>query len=1033
MRRPWSLQTYAYLLLLAVAVPLVLVLLLAQRQQMRYLDEETGDQLLALARIAAADADQWFIETRELLDGLARRPAVRALDSASCDPVFRDSETRSPRWLELSLADRNGRVVCTTGISAPSGDLRDAGTVPPRRAGSGQGYWVEALGTGSPGTPSSVALGVPVRGADDSHIGALVARIDAARFAPSRQWSGGLLPKSTVVFLDRDGRMVARRDAGDMAAVALTGESIAEILHDREGHRRGPTVDGTEVYYGFADVAVAQGRMLVAIPASETDPPVHRALRRNLLWALAILVAALLVVTWVTRLFARPLREVVAVARRVAAGDRAVRAREGGPLELVELARQTNQLQDDLVRSGEALRTSEARYRALFETSNDAILGVDQGSRIVFANDAVERMLGYPPSELIGQDAALLQPPRLRRAFRTGLRQYLDTGVAGGGRATLETRALHKDGREVAVEFTYSQLGTGTDSLIVGILRDVSERRAVMARLRESEARFRALADSAPALIWMADADQGCTYVNRAWTAFTGHPSAQDLGDGWLDSVHPADRIRCREANAAAFAERRGFVIEFRLRRHDGEYRWVLNQGAPRIQGKDTLAGYIGSGVDIHDRVVADQRVRRLTTLYAALSEVNEAILRLHNPAQLFQRVCDIVVRHGLQVANIGMLDPDRRFLRHVAVAGDRWNHFRDSVIATDGSDPSHSIPTMIALRDEAPFVSNNRATDPRTVPLLDPVMARELLSTAAFPLRQQDRVVGVFDVFADEVNFFDAELVGLLELLADDVSFALETLAARANRDRAEGALRQLNATLEERVRERTRSLEIANHELEAFSYSTSHDLRAPLRAISGFTDIVLERHAENLDADALGYLQRVKSAATRMSQLINDLLDLSRISRATFERRATSLTDLAQEIVAELREGSAERVVDVLIAPGMVAQVDPGLVRQLLANLLGNAWKFTGRVKHATIEFGTLVRDGSETYFVRDNGAGFDMEHADKLFAPFQRLHGEREFPGTGIGLALAQRVVTRHGGRIWAEAATGFGATFFFTLPP
>jgi len=1033
MRGPWSLQTYAYLVVLAVAVPLVLVLLVAQYRQLRYLDEETGDQVLALARIAAADADQWFLETRDVLDGIARRASARALDSASCDPVFRDSEAKNPRWLELSLTDHTGRVICSTAPSAPSGDPHAAGTAPARRTGNGQGYWVDALGVGSAAPASTVAMGVPMRAADGAAIGALIARIDAARFAPSRQWGGGLLPKSTVVFLDRDGRFVARGDVGNTAAVALPGTRVAEILRDREGHRRGTAVDGTDVFYGFAEVAVAQGRMLVAVPAAEADPGVHGALRRNVLWALAILVVALSAVTWVTRRFAQPLREVADVARRVAAGDRAARAKEGGPLELVELARQTNRLQEDLVRSGEALRASEARYRALFETSNDAILGVDHGSRIVFANDAVERILGHSPAELVGQDAAMLQPPRLRRAFRAGLRQYLDTGVAGGGRVTVETRALHKDGREVAVEFTYSQLGTGIDSLIVGILRDVSERRAVMARLRESEARFRALADSAPALIWMADADQKCTYVNRAWTAFTGHPPAQDLGDGWLDSVHPDDRARCREANAAAFAARRGFSIEYRLRRHDGEYRWVLDQGAPRIQGKDTLAGYIGSGVDIHDRVVADQRVRRLTTLYAALSEVNEAILRLHTPAELFQRVCDIVVRHGLQVANIAMLDPDRRFLRHVAVAGDRWNLFRGSVIATDGSDPRHSIPTMVALRDEAPFVSNDRATDPRTVPLLDPVMARELRSTAAFPLRQQDRVVGVFDVFADEVDFFDAELVRLLELLADDVSYALETLAARANRDRAETALRQLNATLEERVRERTRSLEIANRELEAFSYSTSHDLRAPLRAISGFTDIVLERHAGNLDADALGYLQRVKSAATRMSQLINDLLDLSRISRATFERRATSLTDLAQEIVTELREGSPERVVDVLIAPGMVAQVDAGLVRQLLANLLGNAWKFTGRVKHATIEFGTLVRDGRETYFVRDNGAGFDMEHADKLFAPFQRLHGEREFPGTGIGLALAQRVVTRHGGRIWAEAATGFGATFFFTLQP
>jgi len=224
---------------------------------------------------------------------------------------------------------------------------------------------------------------------------------------------------------------------------------------------------------------------------------------------------------------------------------------------------------------------------------------------------------------------------------------------------------------------------------------------------------------------------------------------------------------------------------------------------------------------------------------------------------------------------------------------------------------------------------------------------------------------------------------------------------------------------------------LEGANQELEAFSYSVSHDLRAPLRAIDGFTKALMEEYGEKLDDQAGHYLKRVRLATQRMSQLIDDLLNLSRIARAPLVRDRVDVTGLVRRILSDPQERDPERTVQTSVPPRLAADADPRLLAVLFDNLLGNAWKFTARHSGARIEVGQERREDEQVFFVRDNGAGFDMTYKARLFAPFQRLHSESEFPGTGIGLATVQRVVVRHGGRIWAESTVDRGATFYFTL--
>jgi PAS domain S-box-containing protein len=234
-----------------------------------------------------------------------------------------------------------------------------------------------------------------------------------------------------------------------------------------------------------------------------------------------------------------------------------------------------------------------------------------------------------------------------------------------------------------------------------------------------------------------------------------------------------------------------------------------------------------------------------------------------------------------------------------------------------------------------------------------------------------------------------------------------------------------------DEAIKRFNEQLLATNKELESFSYSVSHDLRAPLRSIDGFSQALLEDCGANLDEQGRGYLQRIRANSQRMGQLIDDLLNLSRMARCDINREPVDLSALTHTIVAELHGTAPTRSVDVVIAPGLTASGDARLLRVVLENLIGNAWKFTRKRSRACIEFGTIAANGTPAYFVRDDGAGFDMAYADKLFGAFQRLHDAADFEGTGIGLATVQRVVHKHGGRVWAESEPERGATFYFTL--
>ncbi len=253
----------------------------------------------------------------------------------------------------------------------------------------------------------------------------------------------------------------------------------------------------------------------------------------------------------------------------------------------------------------------------------------------------------------------------------------------------------------------------------------------------------------------------------------------------------------------------------------------------------------------------------------------------------------------------------------------------------------------------------------------------------------------------------------------------------ARGEEDKEQ--IRQLNADLARRAYERMSQLEATNKELETFSYSVSHDLRAPLRGINNFSRFLVEECGAQLDEQGKHYLERILADVARMTALIDDLMRLANVAKAELRKTDVDFGELAQEIVARLRASAPERSCEFRLGTGLEAQADPGLARVLLENLLSNAWKYSSKQSTPVVEFGARKQaDGSKAFYVKDNGAGFDMRYASRLFGPFQRLHNDKEFTGTGIGLATVQRIVHRHGGRVWAEAVPGEGATFYFTLP-
>jgi len=541
---------------------------------------------------------------------------------------------------------------------------------------------------------------------------------------------------------------------------------------------------------------------------------------------------------------------------------------------------------------------------------------------------------------------------------------------------------------------------------VYGFVQDITERQRAEEARRESEERFSAMANNIPQLAWMADETGAICWFNQRWYDYTGATDEEMRGWGWQQVHHPDYVQHVVDTFRQAIQTGQFWEATFPLRGKDGQYRWFLARAVPIRDDRGAVVRWFGTHTDITELRETQQQLRQLT-------------------ATLEQRVRARTEELARALANEQSARAEAESVRA------RFQGLFES--APDG---------IVIVDAEGRIILVNTQLERFAVPIRDDLLGKpvEVLvparygdihvrHRAAYMAAPRTRPMGVgLDLY---LRCKDGREVPVEISLSP--SATLEGIVVYASirditaRKAADAEIKRLNEELQHHLAR----LEMANKELEAFSYSVSHDLRAPLRRIDGFSKILLDKYADRLDETGRDYLARVRNAAVHMGRLIDDMLNLSRVGRREMQRMPVDLSDLAASILAELHQREPERQVRAEVQPGLQVIGDAGLLRIALENLLGNAWKFTGKTPEARIEMGATSQEGARVYYVRDNGAGFDMRYTDKLFSSFQRLHSEEEFPGTGIGLAIVQRIIARHGGRIWAEGEEGKGATFYFTL--
>jgi len=619
----------------------------------------------------------------------------------------------------------------------------------------------------------------------------------------------------------------------------------------------------------------------------------------------------------------------------------------------------------------------DVTVRTLLESLAEGVVIIDNTGTILLVNTRAEQMFGYPKKDLIGKPHAVLIPELFRKAHVEHEAQYFEAPRIRPMGQLIDLAGRRRDGSEFPVEISLSFMETVNGVLFLAFVSDITLRKQYETRLRESEELFHIQVEEVKDYaIFMLDAQGNVLNWNAGAERLKGYGEQEIIGKHFSCFYSEEERNagKPEEELKKAATEGRAEDEGWRIRK-DGSRFWadVIITALHDENGK--LRGFSKVTRDITTRKRAEESLRESENRYRTLfNSIDEGFC-----------IIEVIFDENEKPIDYRFLETNPSFEKQTGLIDAQGKRMRELA-------PKH---------EEHWFETYGK------------------IALTGQPARFQnfaDQLHRWYDVYAFRFGQPENRQVAIL---FNDIT----------ERKRAEEEINGLNTDLAARAAE----LEAANRELETFNYTVAHDLRKPLTVVNGYYQALMELCNDKLDEACKGYLREAYDGTLRMNRLIDALLNLSRLAHVVPCREMADLSAMAHEVASELKLAEPGRRVTFLIADGVSADGDAGLLRVVLNNLLGNAWKYTGERDEGIIEFGTTEVDGKPAYFIRDNGTGFDMADADKLFIPFQRLAGAEECMGFGIGLATVERIIRRHGGRVWAEGAPGKGACFYFTLPP